>query len=458
MAQQYMSTHTGVDPAMVARANEMLDKSYQILTSFECTEGGFEWFGQGKGHESLTAYGVLQFQDMSEVYPVDEDLLKRTREWLRSRRNDKGGFDVNPRFLHDWGCPQYVADAYIVWSLTESGDTDLKEQLDTLVKDAEGRDDPYYNGLVALSLFNLDRDAEALKLLERIGKHQQDDGCVIDSKTTVVNSHGDALRIETTSVAALAWLRAKGKYAGFVEKSMNWLTTRCQDGAYGSTQSTVLALKAIVAYDASRATPKADGTLELVVDGKSIELIPFTKDRKGDIELSDFSYLLTPGEHRIELRMIDGSPMPFSVDVKFYSTKPSNDPECELDIDVSLGSTEVKEGEGTEVNVKLTNKNAEAGQTMAMAIVGLPGGLEARVEKLKELVKSGTVNAWELRGRNVVFYFTQLQPGEVTEFSFDVIAAIPGEYTGQASQTYAYYTDEYRKFVDGLKVNITPRQ
>ncbi len=327
MAQQYMNSHSGVDPAMVKRANELLDKSYRILTSFECEEGGFEWFGQGKGHESLTAYGVLQFQDMSEVYPVDEAMLDRTRKWLRDRRNDKGGFDINPRFLHDWGCPQHIADAYIVWSLTESGDRDVKDQINALVKDAAERDDPYYNGLVALSLFNLDRDDEARKLLERMVKHQKDDGSVVDSKTTVVNSRGDALLIETTAVAALAWLQ-DGDHAGHVEKAMQWLTTRCKDGAFGSTQSTVLALKAIVAYDKSRAKPKADGIVELVIDGRSIEAVHFTKDTTGDIELPDFSHLLPPGEHRIELRMTDGSPMPFSVDVRFYSTKPADSAEA----------------------------------------------------------------------------------------------------------------------------------
>lgn len=456
MAQQYMTTHTGVDPKLVVRANEMLEKSYKILTSFECDKGGFEWFGQGAGHESLTAYGVLQFQDMAKVYPVDEEMLKRTKEWLLSRKNDKGGFDVNPRFLHDWGCPQYIADAYIVWSLTEGGDRNLDQQIDVLVRDAAERDDPYYNGLVALSLFNVDRPEDARKLLARVAKHLKEDGSVVDSKTTVVNSSGDALLIETTAVAALAFLRDR-EYAGHVEQAMQWLTTRCKDGRFGSTQSTVLALKAIVAYDAARAVPKADGTLLLIVDGSEWAKVPFTKETTGTIELPNFAEALSPGKHRIELRMKDGSPMPYSFDVSFYSTKPVNDPECELDLTVTLASSEISEGESTEVNVTLLNTDKLEGQNMAMAIVGLPGGLEPRHEKLKELVKAGTINAYEVRGRDVIFYFTMMQPGQEAKFSFDVIAAIPGEYKGQASRAYCYYADEYRKWVDGLSVKINAR-
>ena len=44
---------------------------------------------------------------------------------------------------------------------------------------------------------------------------------------------------------------------------MKYLADSCQDGRYGSTQSTVLALRAIVAYDRAHARPKAPGTLRL---------------------------------------------------------------------------------------------------------------------------------------------------------------------------------------------------
>ncbi len=457
MAQQYFTTHTGIDPALVSRANEMMEKSYKILTSFECKDGGFEWFGSGKGHESLTAYGVLQFSDMAKVYPVDAEMLKRTRTWLISRKNGKGGFDINPRFLHDWGCPQHIADAYITWPLTETGEKGLEAEIDALAKDAAGRDDPYYNGLVALCLFNVGREADAQKLLAKLGKHQKENGSVIDSKTTVVDSQGDALLVETTAVTVLAWLRDK-EYAGNVEKAMQWLTTRCKDGCYASTQATVLALKAVVAYDAARATPKADGAIVLLVDGKEWSKIPFTKETTGTIELPNFAEGLSPGAHKVELRMLDGSPMPYSLDVRFYSTKPTNDANCVLDLGVKLAATEVKEGESTEVRVKLSNTDTKEGKSMAMAIVGLPGGLEVRHEKLKELVKQGIVSAYETRGRDVIFYVTQMTPGQVIEFSFDAIAAIPGEYRGQASRAYLYYADEYRKWVEGLSVKITPRQ
>ena len=35
-----------------------IKKGYDKMTSYETKTGGYEWFGQGNGHETLTAYGL----------------------------------------------------------------------------------------------------------------------------------------------------------------------------------------------------------------------------------------------------------------------------------------------------------------------------------------------------------------------------------------------------------------
>ena len=45
----------------------MLGKGMSRLKGFEVEGGGFEWFGQPPAHETLTAYGLLQFHDLSQV-------------------------------------------------------------------------------------------------------------------------------------------------------------------------------------------------------------------------------------------------------------------------------------------------------------------------------------------------------------------------------------------------------
>ena len=60
---------------------------YKRMTTFECEEGGYEWFGQGPGHETLTAYGLGLFNDIKNVADdiVDEDTIARNAAWLQTR-------------------------------------------------------------------------------------------------------------------------------------------------------------------------------------------------------------------------------------------------------------------------------------------------------------------------------------------------------------------------------------
>src|SRR5213593_1262653 len=119
MAQQYFLTHTGVDPATIEKARNLLEVSYKKLIGFESRSKGYEWFGADPGHEALTAYGLLQFTDMSHVRAVDKDMLDRTRAWLLSRRDGKGGFNLNAKALDSFGrAPVDTTNAYIVWALT----------------------------------------------------------------------------------------------------------------------------------------------------------------------------------------------------------------------------------------------------------------------------------------------------------------------------------------------------
>lgn len=56
----------------------------------------------------MTAYGVLQFEDMSKVFDVDADMLQRTRTWLRNRADGAGSFKRNPRSLSFGSAPQEI--------------------------------------------------------------------------------------------------------------------------------------------------------------------------------------------------------------------------------------------------------------------------------------------------------------------------------------------------------------
>jgi len=42
--------------------------------------------------QALTAYGLMEFKDMAQVFDVDKEMITRTTKWLNSKRDGKGIF------------------------------------------------------------------------------------------------------------------------------------------------------------------------------------------------------------------------------------------------------------------------------------------------------------------------------------------------------------------------------
>jgi hypothetical protein len=462
MAQQYFIGHSGVSPDKIKQAATLLDESYAKLIAFESPQKGYEWFGGDPGHEALTAYGLMQFNEMKQVMPVDQEMLDRTRAWLLARRDGQGGFERNSQALDSFGqAPAPLTNLYIIWSLLESGEkpSSLTAEIAAAKKLTAESKDPYLLGLGANILY-LAGDLPAARIAASALQQAQDkDGSLGGAETSITRSRGDSLLIETASLAVIAWLRCGDEYAAVVESSMTWLFERCKAGKFGSTQSTILALKAINAYDAARSKPKAPGSLQLMVDGKPFGgPVNFDENSQGALVLPDFSAALSPGEHRIELSMQGGGDMPFALEILYNTPQPASSPECPLLLETTLSTREIKEGEPVDLQVSLKARASVTGKdedvTMPLAIIGLPAGLEPRFERLKELVSAGQIDSYEIRGRELILYWRGLKAGAEARLNIPLIAEIPGFYTAPASRAYAYYFDEHKHWVAGESVNI----
>src|SRR6202050_2679913 len=82
MALDYMKRTNKLTPEVHAKAEGYIANGYQRLLTFEVPGGGFSWFGQAPAHKILTAYGLMEFSDMSRVHDVDTRLIMRTQQWL----------------------------------------------------------------------------------------------------------------------------------------------------------------------------------------------------------------------------------------------------------------------------------------------------------------------------------------------------------------------------------------
>jgi hypothetical protein len=479
---QYLNTTNQAKPEAARRAKDLLDRGYSKLTSFEVLDTptkakqGFEWFGTpDQAHEALTAYGLLQFKDMARVHAVDPELIKRTQAFLLSRRDGKGGFKTNPRAVDSFGrAPKHTTDAYIVWALVES-DPDDAEKLDlakeiaalkaeAMNADSTGGEDPYYTALAANVLLQRGDRETALRLLDRLKEKHVQGGAVTGAVTSITRSGGRDLDIETTALTLLGWLRAnETRYAGPVKDATKWLSQqRGGRGGFGSTQSTILALKALVLHARLNARPAEGGELKLLVAGKPVATRTFT-DKDVEVIAVDLDKpeerLALGAKTEIEVVTTAKQPYPFTLSYSYSTLTPVSAEKCAVRLETKLGRTEGTEGETIPLTVRLENKEPK-GQGMAVAVVGLPAGMRVPTDlkQLTNLRESGQVSHFETRGRELVLYWRDLAPGQKVELSVELVCDVPGTYRGPASRAYLYYNADHKHWVEPLAVAIKPAE
>ena len=66
LALDYMKRTKKLTPEVHAKAEGFIANGYQRLLTFEVPGGGFSWFGQAPANKILTAYGLMEFSDMSQ--------------------------------------------------------------------------------------------------------------------------------------------------------------------------------------------------------------------------------------------------------------------------------------------------------------------------------------------------------------------------------------------------------
>lgn len=454
LALDYMQEHRVADPDITRRAREMLEKGYEKLTGYECSTKGYEWFGSDPGHEALTAYGLMEFRDMAEVYEVNRDMIDRTAQWLLSRRDGQGGFERNAKALDSFGqAPKDITDAYIVWALSESGQQGIERELEHVTEVASRSKDPYLIALAAGSLLNAERVTDAKPLLDKLVDLQADDGHLEGIDGSITRSGGQSLQAETTALAALAWLKAPA-FRQPANKAIEWITANRQGaGGFGSTQATILALKALLEHAKAGGATVTGGELVVKRDGETLATQSFGKGQHGTITVDGLAEKLQPGENKLVVSLSGENEMPYAFDISYRTEKPNSDDACPVRLTTSLSSDEVKAGHTVGLTATVEN-TTDKGQPMTIAILGLPAGLEARTEQLDELKKKGTIDYFETRAREVICYWRDLAPKKQVEIKLDLVAEIPGAYTGPASRAYLYYTAEQKQWSEPLRIEV----
>ncbi len=450
---KYLEAHDG-DPRLRLASSQALDQGYGLLTGYQVVGGGFETFGSGPGKEALSAFGLLQFQDMSDVYDVDEAVLQTDATYLLGQRNGRGGFENTGESSHGYGsAPADVLDGFITWALVASGYGDqLTEEVAQQAATAETSSDPYVLALAARTLVHLDHPG-ASSAVRRLLTLQSEDGSFPGAQSSITRSYEANLLVESTALAALALMEAGAPTASW-DAAADWLVNARQGvGSWGATQATALALGALTEHADRSRRPQVPGRFEVVVNGRTVGSVDYKAGQTEAPVLTGWEDSLRPGENTVELRQLSGTPIPFTVDVAWTSVTPDSSPGAELSLATSLASDHVSMGDTVRLTATIGN-DMDRVVPSPIARIGLPAGLEAQTWQLQQMQDRGEIAFFETRPREVTLYWQGLLEGDSHEVSLDLLAAVPGSFTGPASSAYPYYNDDEPAWQQGLTVTI----
>jgi len=459
LALQYLRETGNSSPDIAKKAEKFIRNGYAKLLAYETRTEGFDWWGKSPGHGGLSAYGLMEFTEIKALFPdlVNDKLLSRTTEWILSKRNKKGGFKQKKADYHAFGDNNAaVNDAYITFALSESGYTKINVEAKNCYKEALKSKDFYRLALTANIHFNLKDSPKAEELMTTIKKAVNKNGFEnLKSETSFVASYGNSLQIETASLILLAELKSNNPDNTFISKGIKFLLSkRGNYGGFGSTQSTILALKALTAFAKDSKKTKESGTVTVYVNGKEVATSNYKASAKGEIKFKNLGQYIQEGTTDIEVKFTNcKEALPYSIDMNWTSNTPDSNKDCRLSVKTSISKRKIRQGETVRLTAELKNiYNTSVNSPMLK--IGIPAGLSLSPKLLKNMQEKQEFAYYEIKDNYLILYYRGFAKGETKTINLDLKAETPGEYLAPASCAYLYYANEYKTWVAGENILI----
>ena len=455
---KYLQENKELSDELKEKTLKYISAGYKKLVGYETKDHGFEWFGHTPPHEGLTAFGLMEFYDMMEVYPnVSVDMIKRTKDWLLSRKNGKGGFHTNRGKYGFSGASEKVTAAYIVYAFSEVGVQPELYQLEyeKAWKEALKSKDAYRVALMVNASLNRNDQQKAQPLLDIItsklskGKVEK-----LIADHSIVRSWGKSLQVEVAALSAMALMKNDDQNFTEVLTLMDYIFGARSYGGFGSTQATVLSLKAITQYASIVNKIPENGSVTITINDKDVITKTISSDDKL-VKIEELEQYLTSGVQTFHVRFNDlSNPVTFSANANWRQTIPVSSKACKVQIQTQLMADKCKKNELVRLSTRIINKG-QSGLPMTVAMVGLPSGLSAQPWQLKKMQEEHVFDYYEIHKNYVVFYYRELGPNTRKTINLDLKAEMPGVYSSPASCTYLYYTNEFKDWHQAGSIEIT---
>jgi uncharacterized protein YfaS (alpha-2-macroglobulin family) len=458
LAMDYLKTSKKITPEIQAKAEGYVSLGYQRLVTFEVPGGGFSWFGQAPANKILTAYGLMEFSDMSRVHEVDPRLIERTQNWLASQQQSDGSFKPDTSFINEGATTRYNTDvlritAYIGWALATTGykGDAINKAGQYCRSHATGKEDAYTLAVMAnFAVDSGDKDwtNSAIEALAQRVTEDQKTAYWKQQTETPTSAREESADLETTALAVQALLKS-GQKSGLAKKALDYLTSKKDKlGNWQTTQATILSLKAFLLSFTKGTNADTAGLVEVSIDGKSAGHVQITKENNDLLQVVDLKPYTHTGTQQVTLKFEGKGSLEYQIVGRYYMPWAGRPQAAEpLSIQVSYDRTHLAQNDLATATVRVQN-NTRATAKMIMVDLGIPPGFEPSSEDFESLIETsrrkagGKLEKYTITARQVILYFDGLNPNQRIEFEYKLRAKFPVRAQTFSSRVYEYYNPE----------------
>ena len=483
LALDYMKRTKKLTPEVHAKAEGYIANGYQRLLTFEVPGGGFSWFGQAPANKILTAYGLMEFSDMSKVYDVDPKLIQRTQQWLAGQQQADGSWKPDTQFINEGATNRFNSDvlritAYLAWSLENTGyqGPAVEKAKQFVEKNMSAKMDAYTLAVVANFATDygtgdhgkekdrgFTRQAMQLLLDARIEKDEQ---VWWSAEETGVYARGESASIETTGLTAQALLKW-GEASGTARKAMTYIASKKDSaGTWGTTQATIMALRALL-LATEKGAADVQGTLQVLLNGKPVEKLALNPENNDLLHQFVFKNIESrgkgpPGANTVEIRFEGKGGLAYQVVGNYFlpwDEKPAHDA---LSINVAYDRTHLAQDDIATATATVTN-NLPKSANMVMVDLGIPPGFDLLSEDLQTYVektaglKSARLEKFSLTATQAILYFNTIAPAQTVTLHFRLRAKYPIRARTFRSRVYEYYDPEVSSVARPVQLEVSQR-
>src|SRR6267142_2807393 len=471
LALDYMKRTKKLTPEVHAKAEGFIANGYQRLLTFEVPSGGFSWFGNAPANKILTAYGLMEFSDMSKVHDVDPKLIARTQQWLAGQQQADGSWKPDRSFINEGATNRYNTDvlritAYLAWSLENTGyqGPAIERARQFIESHMDVKADAYTLAVLAnfAADYGKDRDftRQAMQLLLD-ARTEKDEQAWWSVEETGVYATGTSATVETTGLAAQALLKWGGA-SGTARKAMTYIAAKKDaSGAWGTTQATIMALRALL-LASEKGAADVRGTLEVLLNGKAAEKLVLTPENNDLLHQFVFKDFDAKGGNTVEIRFAGKGGLAYQV-VGQYFLPWDKKPEKEaLSIDVAYDRTHLVQDDIATATATIKN-NLPKTANMVMVDLGIPPGFDLLSEDLQAYheksagQKSGRLEKFSLTATQAILYFASFASDDTVTLKFRLRAKYPIRARTFRSRVYEYYDPEVSSVARPVQMDVRRR-